>query len=282
MLPTNKVIWSLWYQPHGSAPELVRQCWNSWRRFNPDYELVLLDKNNLSSYIQIDEHLDITRKDITVQKIAAVARLLLLKKYGGVWTDATVFCCKPLDQWLPEYFGSGFFAFRNPGPDRYMSNWFMVSENDNLLLHTLTEEFLKYYQKNYFFNQNTKIGKFALHKLEKYFDTAPKTLFWHSFFARKVLGVYPYFIFHYTFNKVIQKYPSCRKIWHQTEPYSSSYPHLLQYFWHSQGNKLEAAQACIRAEMSPVYKLNWRWDANIEYWERVLTALNELLIPGAK
>jgi mannosyltransferase OCH1-like enzyme len=46
--------------------------------------------------------------------VAALARLCLLRTHGGVWVDATVFCRRPLDEWLPEHAASGFFAFANP------------------------------------------------------------------------------------------------------------------------------------------------------------------------
>ena len=40
-----------------------------------------------------------------------ILRLYLLKKYGGVWVDATNLCRRPLDAWLPSAACEGFFAF---------------------------------------------------------------------------------------------------------------------------------------------------------------------------
>ena len=31
--------------------------------------------------------------------------------YGGFWVDATVYCIKPLNEWIHDYITNGFFAY---------------------------------------------------------------------------------------------------------------------------------------------------------------------------
>ena len=46
----NKNIYILWYQGFINAPDVVRICVYSWQINNPDYNVILLDKNNLANY----------------------------------------------------------------------------------------------------------------------------------------------------------------------------------------------------------------------------------------
>lgn len=113
-------------------------------------------------------------------------------------------CAQPLSKWLEEYYGSIFFAFRTPGEDRLMSNWFIAAESKSIILQRLYQNFSEFYAINYFSNQGTTLGylliKYFSHRWNSDFET---TLKWHSRFARRVLCVYPFYIFHYTFNKLI-------------------------------------------------------------------------------
>src|SRR5262245_9420142 len=76
----NKTIWTLWYQGVRDAPPLVRACMDSWRRLNPGWRVVALDRHNLAEWIPLQEVIDTGRADLPVQKIAAVSRLALLRR----------------------------------------------------------------------------------------------------------------------------------------------------------------------------------------------------------
>ena len=269
-LPSNKTIWTYWHQGVDPAPELVQQCWISWQRCNPEYRFVALDQHSLHRYVDLHERVDLTRRDITVQKIAAMARLLLLVKYGGVWVDATVFAVKPLAEWLPKYYGSGFFAFRYPHPGWMLSNWLIISEKDNVLVNALAETFLQYYIQNRFTNQDSRVFKYLMTRLVRRLNTPEKSLFWHTWFARKVLRIYPYFIFHYTFNKVVLTNPECRKTWDAAEPYSADDPHFAMRCYYRK-RPLQEALAYIHSGASPVHKLDWRWQRSDPYQNAILT-----------
>ena len=44
-----------------------------------------------------------------------VLRITVMRDYGGVWADATMYCVLPLDSWLAQALGTGdFFAFAAP------------------------------------------------------------------------------------------------------------------------------------------------------------------------
>ena len=183
----TKIIWIYWHQGWKQAPDLVKQCNSSWIRLNPDYEIHALDQTSLFNHINFPKGVDIWRKDLTIQKIAALGRLALLSKYGGVWTDATVMCTRPLNEWLEEYYASLFFAFSNPGKDRLMSNWFIAAELESVLLQRLYRNFSDFYANNYFSNQTTLLGDMLLQYFNRRWSSDIKTtLKWHSWLARKV------------------------------------------------------------------------------------------------
>ncbi len=253
----------------------MKQCRDSWVALNPSYEVNALDQHSLLDHARLPAGIDIRRRDITIQKIAALARLSLLSKHGGVWTDATVMCAQPLSSWLEEYCSSEFFAFREPGPDRMMSNWFIAAEPESPILQKLYEKFSDFYVNNRFSNQDTPLGDELLEAFgDRWGSDFATTLMWHSWFARKVLRVYPYFIFHYTFNKIILEDPECRKLWNEAKPFSAASPHLLQGFARAPDGIARAKEA-IDSRTIPMHKLNWRVDSSSEYWAAVLLHLRQ-------
>ena len=126
-----KIIWMFWQQGEDQAPFVVRRCIDSWRRHNPDWELRVLDDTTLPDYVDMSDfphHLG-----LAARFNANLLRLRLLSRYGGVWADATVYCHRPLTEWYRLQMVSGFFAFRHPGPGRWIESWFLMSEQDHIL-----------------------------------------------------------------------------------------------------------------------------------------------------
>jgi hypothetical protein len=269
----TKIIWTYWQQGWDQAPSLVKRCHASWVRLNPDYQIYALDQNSLSQYVTFPPEIDLSRGDLTLQKIAVLTRLALLARHGGVWVDATVFCMKPLSEWLGDYYQSDFFAFRNPRPDCLLSNWFLAAEPDSVILQRLHRNFITFFAEHYFSNQNTDWGEQLLERYGRRWCTnLEKTIKWHSRFARDVLRVYPYFIFHYTFNKLILSDPECAELWNRALALSAEPPHRLQWSeWEADG--IDRAKREIDSGATPLYKLNWRVDSSNEYWTAVLEHL---------
>ena len=130
-----RTIWMLWLQGWGEAPELVDACVRTWRRCNPGWELRLLAENDLPALIGDDVVMRIIAgRQLPQEAFSDVVRLALLLRYGGVWADATTYCLRPLDDWLPPMLASGFFAFTNFEPDRMIASWFLAAEPGNRLL----------------------------------------------------------------------------------------------------------------------------------------------------
>ncbi|MGS4946668.1 capsular polysaccharide synthesis protein [Meridianimarinicoccus sp. RP-17] len=126
-------IWAYWDQGEAAAPPVVRACLASWRQHNPGWDLTVLDRDSAPALAG----LPMDPGDIPVQSYADLLRLRLLAREGGVWVDATTFCLRPLDHWLPMLAQGGFFAFTWTPADRWfiwpnvprrITNWFLASE----------------------------------------------------------------------------------------------------------------------------------------------------------
>ena len=55
-----KDIYILWYQGFDEAPDLVNKCVKSWKYYNPDWNIILLDETNYDKYTDIK--FDLTKK----------------------------------------------------------------------------------------------------------------------------------------------------------------------------------------------------------------------------
>ncbi|WP_461789283.1 glycosyltransferase family 32 protein [Pedobacter sp.] len=98
MIP--KIIHYCWFG-RGEMPELVQRCVASWKKYLPDYELMLWNEDNfdISSYqYALDAY-----KEKKYAFVADVCRLYVLKKMGGLYLDTDVEFIKTMpDEFLND------------------------------------------------------------------------------------------------------------------------------------------------------------------------------------
>lgn len=256
-----KIIWFLWLQGIENAPYVVRKCETSWRVHNPGWKFIVLDEKNIGDYFDVNRVIKKNCKYITPQAMSDIVRINLLNNFGGVWADATCFCNKPLDDWLENYMDMGFFAFDTPGDDRAISSWFLSSRPESKITSRFCEEVNRYWLKNYFSNQNNRIGRFFYNHVHKRIRRSKyeSMQFWLLFTVMKTFKVYPYFWFHYLFGLLIGKDKLFRQEWNSMKKYSADIPHVLQK------NGLfkplsKQARIEIDNKQAPLYKLTWKYD----------------------
>lgn len=88
-----KLIWIYWDSE--TLPEIVRMCIEQVKKLCSDYEVMVLNENNVHNYITLPE----VNGSLPKSNVADIIRLLLLKKYGGVWMDASIFLTEGLE-WI--------------------------------------------------------------------------------------------------------------------------------------------------------------------------------------
>jgi hypothetical protein len=244
-----KIIWFLWLQGMDAAPLVVKKCYASWQKHNPDWKLIFLDQQTIGQYYTLKP------LPVTKQALSDILRINLLEQYGGVWVDATCFCNKPLNNWLYNHMQTGFFAFNRPGPDRMISSWFLASAKGNYITRVYQQAVNRYW------DDHTRLDAFEnskWHFLYKFLNRKPAQ-FWFNGFITRVLKIYPYFWFHYLFEYLYKSDAEFRKIWDDTIKISADIPHKIQLEGMFSKISRELKQE-IDLKLSPVYKITWKYD----------------------
>lgn len=135
----KKNIFLLWLQGWENAPWLQKKVLESWQINNPNWNIELIDQNNINNYVSDIDYIYDFSKKITPQAKSDIIRLSLLKNYGGIWADSTLLCMQPLDHWVFEavensgiwmYHGHGAYLTSDIGP----ASWFIISEKEGDLI----------------------------------------------------------------------------------------------------------------------------------------------------
>ena len=221
-----RIVWIYWDKGEDAAPQLVRDCIASWRAENPGWRVCVLDDAALRNAVDLPE----LPADIPVQAFSDLLRLRLLKQNGGVWADATAFCLRPLDNWLPVVSQGGFFAFTWtskdrwflwPGLTREIGSWFLASEKEGVLISEWERAGFDYWTNR----QKTDM----------------------------------YFWVHMIFEYLAKTSGSFRKAARAMPKISCFNAHLI-YDCVERGVHDAEVVAALRAGAAPVQKLRWNWD----------------------
>lgn len=108
MIP--KIIHYCWFGKN-EMPEKVKECIESWKKYLPEYELMLWNEENFDMNIS-----QFTQEAYKAKKYAFVSdyvRLYALKKYGGIYLDTDIEVLKSMDKFLEDRAILGFDDDRN-------------------------------------------------------------------------------------------------------------------------------------------------------------------------
>lgn len=254
-----KIIWFVWFQGLDKAPYVVRRCHESWVKQNPGWTVRCLDEKMVSKFASVD-YFSGNIGSVSPQHRSGLLRYDLLAHHGGVWADATTFCNRPLDEWLPKKMKSGFFAFHRPGPDRIVSTWFLASKPENVLVSCLFDQMFIYWNDHLFRKQEDQfiLVRILVAGLARFLNSSAVTRRW--WFTRPIrdwLSINPYFAHSYGLEKLIRENSECADIWFATPKISADGPHLLQKV-----GLLSQATLKVRSDIEsrsiPIYKLTHR------------------------
>lgn len=156
-----KIIWAFWDSKE--MPELVKICINNWKELHPDFEINILNNETIQAFLPNFPKL----KDFNPVFKSDLLRLSLLKEYGGIYLDASVFLNQRLDQYISFYIENNldllvFSSEGHPNEKKYpiTENWFIISEKNNLFIEKwlfyVTEVFLSNDFESYFKNNETR------------------------------------------------------------------------------------------------------------------------------
>ena len=129
-------IWAIWFQGEKNAPELIKTCYESIRKYHPG-KLVVVDMDTLFDYITLPD--EIVRKfregKINYAHFSDICRVELLYEHGGIWLDSTCFLTGPVPDFIQE---RDFFVYRSghkiSGYYSYIQNCFIRARKGSELL----------------------------------------------------------------------------------------------------------------------------------------------------
>ena len=117
---TEKIIWQYWAQGYEDLPMTVKECLESIDRNAGEYTIVRLTDENLPEYLDLPDFVQEKRDSYSRAFFSDLLRLLLLKTYGGIWMDATIFLSGPIPA---EYTSHNFFVFRRDPAEPDIRYW---------------------------------------------------------------------------------------------------------------------------------------------------------------
>lgn len=149
-------IWVYWDSGIDNAPKIIKKCINSIVRNKERHEVIILDDKNLNKYINLDNRIIklIKKNKICKANFADIIRIELLKRYGGIWMDASIFLVK-----IPkEIYDYNFYSIKHMKFDEnthickgYWTSFFLASNENNCLITFVSDFIKKYLEKYHFF-----------------------------------------------------------------------------------------------------------------------------------
>ena len=151
-----KIVWLSWLQGMDKAPEVVRVCLASQKRHLPGYEFRTLDLDNYRQWVELPDYVvEKYKKGLIPQaSFSDLLRLAVLKRYGGIWMDATVFCSgfgnEKLQARWDRIMRSEFMVFRyfrrGEKAPVGLSNWFIAAVPNQIIVSSILDIVLAYWK----------------------------------------------------------------------------------------------------------------------------------------
>lgn len=196
-----KIVWLSWLQGINNAPEIVKVCLASQRKHLSDYDFRIVDLDNYHEWVDLPEYviLKYRKGSIPPASFSDLLRLSLLKKYGGVWMDASVYCSgfgndKLRERWdrimkceltVFRYFKHG---CKNPCG---LSTWFFAAVPNHIVISSVLDMLLDYWNDYDCLVDYYIIHLFlglALHEFPKIVEKMPRENSYHSLLLGNALG----------------------------------------------------------------------------------------------
>ncbi len=236
----SNYVWQYWGQGEEQAPELVKACFVSVKKYCPNKNIIVLNDENVKDYIDIPDFIQdkLQKGIISRTHFSDYLRTCLLVKYGGTWIDATVY----LTDYIPQEIEfSDFFVFK---PLAYSE----CKKVPSLKMLKLLEKIPTYLSSflclsSWFIHSKTNNRILELTKLlmEEYW--------------KKEESLYDYFLFHFFFTLVVLNDEKSKKIFEKMPNLANRNPHMLQQVL------LDEYDEELFEELkglSPIHKLTYR------------------------
>ena len=240
-------IWQLWFQGENNAPEIVKKCISSVKKYCREYnkKYVLLTEENIFDYVKVPDFMLEKYKAGIFSKtnFSDYIRLLLLSQYGGTWIDATVLLTGPIPT---EIYQQDFFQFKNL-PWLNLQNQKVPTEEQ---LHAIAE----FYPRN---NVYISGSSWFIHAKPNCVLINATLKIWEEYWKNENKLI-DYFLFHYILTFVIVNNKEAGKIFNKSLSLWNG-ERLMRLagmlLW-----RIDEAKFAAITEFAPIHKLTYKYD----------------------
>jgi uncharacterized protein YxeA len=145
------IIWTFW---EGPKNPVVQLCIDSWKHYNPGYEVIVLSKSNYMRYTDGSVDVDtLPHSGDFVARYADYVRCLVLAHNGGFWIDSSVICHHPFTwvhaaQQSTEAEFIGYYIHTGTHPEflsysPMVENWFFACVPESPFMQDWCREFVR-------------------------------------------------------------------------------------------------------------------------------------------
>jgi len=144
-----KIIWTFWDSK--TIPQTVKNCIKTWKFFNPDYKIIMINKVNYKQYTNISIS-KLKRANDSPARFSDFVRLCILAEHGGVWIDASIICIMSIEQWINKTIGKkktvefiGYYLDLFTSDMRYpvIESWCFACVKDSPFVTKWRDEFME-------------------------------------------------------------------------------------------------------------------------------------------
>lgn len=152
-------VWCFWWQGIDTAPDIVRACVNSQKQCfenDPSFLFHILDSRSFNHYCEFDDCIlqKVDDGKISLTHFSDLIRMRVLKKYGGVWMDATLLVTGNIAHDLKNCSFYTNKKFTYPEYLRKMisrgrwTSYFIAGSAHNCLFEYMDTAFMRYWEEN--------------------------------------------------------------------------------------------------------------------------------------
>ncbi len=235
-----KIIF-FWSQGKSNLPKWAKRNLNLWKSLNDNCEIQLLDSSALNKIYNKISFIT----DYPIQTQADILRIYLLTKSRAVWADLTVIPSISIKKFSRNLENKEIFLYSKPTSDRLFSNWFIFSNNVDVI-YAVYEYVLDYHssKRNFIEGSNNFI-----------FDN----IFESSEYLLRNKKQFPYFWFHYLLNHIFLYDEDLNQTFSDIDNISGIPPHALQMYLKSCSiSSLSNLKLKKLYEENAMNKLDWR------------------------
>jgi hypothetical protein len=252
---------AFWDQGFENAPPIVKLCLDSWRKFAPGYELLLLDRSNVAHHFPgLAGSREFQGSNIQVK--SDLLRLEAVSSLGGIWVDATLFFAKPTGNFVPGQLASGFLAVAlPPKSNRFIQSYFIAGTPGSPFLLEWARR-LRAFASYGLGELPRRMKKRIKRHAPLLFTSKLGTTIW-TFRAISAIRGYPYLIAHFIANRMIIFSPRWRAEFKaMPKVHAVTGIHLART-----ANGIDIARNLLEEGAFPLWKLDWKDMQNYpEFW----------------